>query len=223
MTVRHNVPILAAAAVAAFLASCGGEGPVAQISDTRTVESLPKAAAPDATSAQRFGFEQATARPSPAQGAPGAETVELPFTWTAPEGWQQAPERPMRVVTFTTGPNHEAECYIAILGSSGGSVAANINRWRTQMGQEPLTGQKVAALPVIDVLGQPSPWVELRGTFTNQAGEPAEDTLMLGLVCPVETFNIFVKMTGPADLTGAQRDKFLAFCKSLTWSRSANQ
>jgi hypothetical protein len=222
MTVRNSLRVFPGVLLAALMASCEKEGPVVEVTETRTVESLPKGPAPDATSAERFGYEQRAAAPAPAAAGPSTETAGLPFTWTAPEGWQQAPERPMRVVTFTTGPNREAECYVTILGQGGGGVEANINRWRMQMGQEPLSEERIAALPEIAVLGRPSKWVEIRGTFTSRSGEPLENAVMLGLVCAVEEFSVFVKMTGPADVVGPQRDNFLAFCQSLTWSQSTN-
>jgi len=222
MAVRDSISIIMTALLAVVLASCGGDGSVVEITRTRTVESLPKPPVPNATSAQRFGYEHTAAMPSPHGAAPAAEAAELPFTWTAPEGWRPAADRPMRVVTFTAGPNQEAECYVTILGQGGGGAAANINRWREQMGQQPLTEAEVAALPVIDVLGKPSPWVEVRGTFTGPSGAAVDDALLLGLVCPVDPFSVFVKMTGPASVVEPQRDAFLAFCTSLTWSPAAN-
>lgn len=222
MTARNSALLVMTGLATVFFASCGAEGPVVEITETRTVASLPKAPAPDATSAERFGYEQQAAHGQ--GGVPEtAEPAELPFTWTVPEGWQEAPGRPMRVVTFEIGPNKEAECYITILGASGGGVEANMNRWRMQMGREPLSEEEVAALPVIEVLGQPSKWIEIRGAFTSQSGESIQNALMLGLVCPIDEFSIFVKMTGPEDVAGPQRDNFLAFCQSLTWSESANQ
>ncbi len=223
MTFRESLCVLGAGILAAVLASCGGDGPEGAITETRTVESLPKAPAPAATSAQRFGYEQTAAPPAPHGEVPATEAVDLPFTWTAPEDWQQAPDRAMRVVTYTAGPNQEVECYVAILGQGGGGVEANINRWRVQMGLEPLSEAEVAALPVLEVLGQPSPWAEMRGSFSSQFSDPIEDALMFGLVCPVEELSVFVKMTGPADVTAPQRDNFLAFCQSLTWSQTSEQ
>ncbi len=222
MAVRDSFCILLTALLAALLASCGGEGSVVEITRTRSVESLPKPPAAGATSAQRFGYERPAGTPSPHAAVPAAEAAEFPFAWTAPEGWRPAEERPMRVVTFAAGPNQEAECYVTILGQGGGGAAANINRWREQMGQPPLTEAEVAALPVIEVLGKPSPWVEIRGTFTGQSGAVLDDALLLGLVCPVDAFSVFVKMTGPASVVEAQRDAFLAFCTSLAWSPGAN-
>ncbi|MEA3365123.1 MAG: hypothetical protein U9Q79_05730 [Candidatus Hydrogenedentes bacterium] len=223
MTFQNSALPVMAGLVAAFFASCGSEVPVVEITETRTVESLPKKPAPDATSAQRFGYEQRDAAQVHRGGPATAEPAELPFTWTVPEGWRQAPARPMRVVTFEIGANNEAECYITILGASGGGIEANINRWRMQMGQKPLSAEEVAALPAIEVLGQPSKWIEIDGPYSGQSGESLQNATLRGLVCPVNEFSVFVKMIGPASVVGPQRANFLAFCQSLTWSESANQ
>ncbi|HPJ99647.1 MAG TPA: hypothetical protein PKW60_09200 [Candidatus Hydrogenedentes bacterium] len=222
MAVRDRISIILPTLLAVVLASCGGEGSVTEITQTRRVDSLPMPPRPDATSAQRFGYERGMNASAPHGAAHSAEEMELPFTWATPEGWHPAPDRPMRVVTFTAGPAQEAECYVTILGAGGGGTVANINRWREQMGQPPLEEAAVSALPVLEVLGKPSPWVEVRGAFTSASGEAMDDALLLGLVCPADAFSVFVKMTGPATVVEAQRDAFLAFCTSLTWSPPAD-
>jgi hypothetical protein len=225
MTDKITLTFVLAAVAALFVASCGGEGPAEGAIQSRTVETLSKPPAPDATSAERFGYTQrAQTAPSPPTGErTDAPPPGAPFEWTAPEGWREAPQRPMRVVSYAIGPNGEAECYIAVLGQGGGGIEANINRWRRQMGQEPLSDERIAALPRIEALGQQAPWVEISGQFTGQSGNVVEDAMLLGLVCPVADMSVFVKMIGPAEVVGDQRDNFLAFCNSLKWSEPANQ
>jgi hypothetical protein len=62
----------------------------------------------------------------PAKGEP-------PITWKAPEGWtRQAGEKPLRFATFEVGPrDHPLEVTVSAFG---GSVLANVNRWRGQLG-----------------------------------------------------------------------------------------
>jgi hypothetical protein len=222
MAVRDRISIILPTLLAVVLSSCGGEGSVSEITQIRSVDSLSMLPRPDASSAQRFGYERAMHTPASHGTAHSADEMELPFTWTTPEGWRPAPDRPMRVVTFTAGPNEEAECYVTILSAGGGGTTANINRWRAQMGQPPLEEAAVSALPVLEVLGKSSPWVEVRGAFTSASGAATDDALLLGLVCPADAFSVFVKMTGPATVVEAQRDAFLAFCTSLIWSPAAN-
>ncbi|HQK76359.1 MAG TPA: hypothetical protein PKZ25_09195, partial [Candidatus Hydrogenedentes bacterium] len=78
MAVRDSISIIMTALLAVVLASCGGDGSVVEITRTRTVESLPKPPVPNATSAQRFGYEHTAAMPSPPGAAPAVASGASP-------------------------------------------------------------------------------------------------------------------------------------------------
>ncbi|MBI4556491.1 MAG: hypothetical protein HY706_02820, partial [Candidatus Hydrogenedentes bacterium] len=137
------------------------------------------------------------------------------FSWAAPETWKRGPEKPMRVVTFTAGPNGEAECYISVLSGAAGGETANINRWRQQMSQDPLTQEQVDQLPTIKVMGQDAKLVEITGDFTGMAGATQSGFMLLGVVCPRAADSVFVKMTGPGAAMQAEKENFTKFCESL--------
>lgn len=132
--------------------------------------------------------------------------------WDAPAGWDQNPDRPMRVATFTVGTT---ECYISILGGMAGGLEANINRWYAQMGQPELTSEQIAALEKIEVLGEPCALVDVEGNFSGMQGESQTDARMLGIVRVSDEQSLFVKMTGPKEEVAAQVDNFKAFVTSL--------
>ena len=44
---------------------------------------------------------------------------------------------------------------------------------------------------------------------------PATGRGMLGVVCPLPTHTVFVKMVGPADAVQAEKEEFIVFCRSL--------
>ena len=136
-------------------------------------------------------------------------------TWTVPESWTQAPDKAMRIVTFTMGESGNSECYVTSLSGPAGGVESNINRWRQQMGQPPLDGPALAELPVLTILGKPSPMIEIAGSFTGMDGQGGEAFALLGAICPLDGETLFVKMTGPASEVQANKDKFAAFCESL--------
>lgn len=154
-----------------------------------------------------------TPEAAPAELAPMADFDPTKLKWSAPEGWTQAPEKMMRVVTFNTG---DTECYVSVLGGDGGGIAANINRWQQQMGQEPLSADEINNLTPVTVLGQSSPLVSITGDYTNMQGELVSDYTMLGTVCLLDDQTLFVKMTGPAAEATAQHDNFVKFCESLS-------
>lgn len=126
--------------------------------------------------------------------------------WTAPEGWTQGPAKQMRLVTLVPAGKAGVECYVTVLSGTGGGLEANINRWRGQLGQTPLTAADVAALTVVPVLGRDARFVEIDGGASG----------LFGVVCELGAQTVFVKMTGPMDVLRAERERFLAFCKSLS-------
>lgn len=132
--------------------------------------------------------------------------------WTAPEGWEQAPEKMMRVVTYTVGG---VECYVTSLAGEAGGTVSNINRWANQMGQTPLDEAGIAALPKLSLLGQEVPLVEFAGDFVDMDGAPKPGYKLLGTLASASGTTIFIKLTGPASEVDAQKDKFIAFCASL--------
>lgn len=147
----------------------------------------------------------------PPQTPAGAVDVSK-LHWSAPEGWQRAPERMMRVVTYTVG---DCECYITTLSGAAGGIEANINRWRQQMGQPPLTPEEIKALPTITVLGEPVPFVTIEGTYTGMSGDALPNATMFGTVRAIEGQTLFVKMVGPTEQMKPQEQNFRAFCESL--------
>jgi len=144
-----------------------------------------------------------------------APAPSSPYTWAAPDGWVEARPRPVRLVTFEVGPAAEAECYVTVLGGDGGGVGLNVNRWREQMGLDPLGGEAVAELPTITLAGREAPWVELTGAYQGMRGEARPDWMLLGAVALLEEEAVFVKMVGPEAVVRGERDGFIAFCGSL--------
>ena len=159
----------------------------------------------------------------PSQMASGGDTFgkaegaeNLPFTWTTPESWKQDPGAPMRDLSFTFGENGEGECYLSRLPGVGGGLVANVNRWRGQMGQEPLSDAEVAALPKQALFGLEGTFLDVTGEFSGMgAAEAKKDYRLLGVILTSPAGAVFVKMTGPADLVAANEENFHQFCASL--------
>jgi hypothetical protein len=151
---------------------------------------------------------------------PSMGTLNDQVSWTAPEGWEKAPDRPMRSVTFKTPDG--AETYVSVLSGMAGGAMANINRWRNQMGiEQVISAEDVDKLPKIEVLGKQCPIVELSGEFRGMDGTPQPGSMLLGTVCDLPTQTVFVKMTGPEAAVKANKDKFIAFSQSLALKQPA--
>jgi hypothetical protein len=136
--------------------------------------------------------------------------------WTAPAGWTNQGSRPMRAATYIiagTG-NEKAECAVYFFGAgSGGSVEANIERWKGQyLGAD---GKPSAALVKKEAVhGLPVTTIESEGTYTGMGGPmSAEHTeikgyRLLGAIVEGPGGNVFLKFTGPDKLVTANKEKF---------------
>jgi hypothetical protein len=88
---------------------------------------------------------------APKESEPAPTTDEAPATqsgeisvggarMTVPASWQRQPDQQMRVATFRAG---EADVIITRFGAeSFVQLLPNVNRWRGQVGLEPLTDEK---------------------------------------------------------------------------------
>ena len=155
----------------------------------------------------------------PHTGVPGMDAGAPAVTawrWQAPEVWTKAADRPMRLVTYNSGPDNQNEVYIAELGGPAGGVEMNVNRWRQQMGQEPLSADDIAALPKVPVMGHEAPVVEIDGTFTDtMRGGTFPDYVMYGTIIPAGERTLFIKMVGPKDAMSGEKENFKAFTQSI--------
>lgn len=165
--------------------------------------------------ARSFRTRGSSAPPAEAASTPVAPTGDSAggIRWQAPSGWQRAPERATRTVSFFIDPERSVECYVTILGGDGGGPLANVNRWRGQMSQPPITDEELAALPRVPMLGARAILAQIDHAERDAGG--ALDTQMLAAVGELSGKSVFVKVTGPRALIESQREAFIAFCGSL--------
>lgn len=208
------------ALIALVVASCS-EPKRMEITQTRELQPTEQKPKLDATDRERFelsmlmaGVPQQDTRPvEPSQGTTSSGRAALAFD--TPEGWTEAEKTSMRDVNLRFGENDEGECYAM---RAGGSLAANVNRWRGQMGLEPATDDELNNLETRNLFGFPAYVVDISGDFKGMgAGEAKTDYRMLGLILPVGNSgqSLFVKMTGPKQLVDDNETKFHEFCDTL--------
>lgn len=162
------------------------------------------AGAPNASAAPPKAPEP-PARPANEPAAPSD------YRWTVPAGWRVGPAKAMREVTLLAGASGEVECYVSSLAGEGGGLKSNLDRWRAQLGQPPLTEGELAALPRVAMLGAQALTIEIeRAAGTSEGPEK-----LLGAVCILPRQSVFVKLGGPRAAVDAQRAAFLEFCRSL--------
>jgi hypothetical protein len=163
-------------------------------------ESAPVARAPAPT--------QPTATPS---GAAGDRTEALP-EWKVPAGWKEAPVTTMLLARFMA--DGEAEITVSAFPGEVGGLPANVNRWRRQIGLDPVPDAEAVALLSAVTTADGEGWVvELSGTIE---GLPAR---MVGAILPRGNRTWFYKMSGDVDAVQAAREEFLDFMKSARHPR----
>lgn len=124
----------------------------------------------------------------------------------------------MRLINLAVEDRPKLEVYVAVLPGAAGGRTANFNRWRRQMGRDPLSETQLRRLPRVSLLGDEVPLLEARGVFRNMRGDVREDYALLGVVRPLAGWTVFVKMLGPAEAVRAERERFIEFCESLNIS-----
>ena len=155
----------------------------------------------------------AGAAPAPAPApAAAAAAGDGSLTWTVPDGWVLGPVAPGRYATFMVAGAEGAKAELAIShfpGDVGGDLA-NVNRWRDQIGMEPIDAAALAplvskltagakTLSVVDLTG---PKTRLTTGWTRHGAD-----------------TWFFKLSGPDGLVGAEKAKFTAFLESVRFTK----
>ena len=148
-------------------------------------------------------------QPSPREAAPGAKQPtgnpkSGESSFNKPDEWAEVPPKQFQLARFTVGEG-EQSAEIAI-SRAGGDRAANINRWRGQVGLEPLSGEE------LDKTSQPFEVGSKKGELVEII---AGDKAIFGVMIPDEGQTWFIKLTGSAATAAKERARFEAFAKSL--------
>jgi hypothetical protein len=134
--------------------------------------------------------------------------------WTTPAGWEEQPgSNAMRVTSFHIGSGAEqAEVIVSRIPQAGiGSLPDNINRWRGQVGLDPIEGGKDAGFHPIAIAGQPGLMLDFTGP---KAGDqPAKELLVALTIRGADGW--FFKLLGPESVVARQQDAFKQFLGSL--------
>lgn len=77
--------------------------------------------------------------------------VDKPLTWTVPANWQEQPASKMRIGQLAVlGPNgSKAELAITAFPGNLGSEMMNVNRWRRELGLDPVDESAVVSTAVL--------------------------------------------------------------------------
>jgi hypothetical protein len=144
-------------------------------------------------------------RKGPAPKADGGGKV--PFKYTVPAGWEPGAANEIVVARYHIGKDVQ----LTLTPLAGGTLGGNVNRWRKEVGLPEVTeaaaNESATTLKVADVK---SYYVDI----DNPNGPPAKNRL-LGLIIPLDRTIWVVKMWGPSNTVGENKNGFETFVKSF--------
>jgi hypothetical protein len=143
--------------------------------------------------------------------------------WTAPAGWKAGPPQMMRAATYAVpaapGDTGASECVVYFFGAGqGGSVEANIERWKSQFTN---AGKPAAAVvSKHSARGIPMTTIDVAGEYSGLGGplaasKPVPGYRLLGAIVEGSGGNIFIKFTGPSKTVAANKAKYDALLASF--------
>jgi hypothetical protein len=113
----------------------------------------------------------------------------------------------MRVASFTVSGENGAKADVSVvqLGGMGGGILANVNRWRSQLGLQPVDDAGLEKLITThDVGGARIMQVDLSG----QSVESGQKARLLAAIVPRTSATWFYKMVGDDQLVSQQKPVF---------------
>lgn len=154
-------------------------------------------------------------------GSSAADQISLEYE--SPEGWQSLPASGIRKAALRVADGAR-EAMVTVIGfpaASGPMIAdplANVNRWRSEVGLEPLVADGLsAATEPIEIAGLQASYVEAIPA-ASKSQEPNADRGTLAAMATGGDVIWFFKITGDRDLVVAQRGQFKSFLKSVRFT-----
>jgi hypothetical protein len=136
--------------------------------------------------------------------------------WDVPSGWKEGPAGQFLTAKFIIqgDGNTRAEVNVSNAAGDGGGFAANVNRWRQQIGLNAMSPDElVKASKTIEVTKGIASVVEMRGTDA-RTGNPAS---VVGVIVMQEGRAWFYKLAGDEKVVEAQRETFLQFVQGVRY------
>jgi hypothetical protein len=155
--------------------------------------------------------DNSSAPMSPVEGPPAvAPSAPVPSNWEP-----QSPSQMRKASFLARGEKGAvADISLVVLGAAAGNVIENVNRWLSQLGQPPVSAERLAGL----VQHVPTPRgdvvvVDLAGTPEN--GDASNDGRIVAGMISDEAQTSFFKMRGNAALVEAEKDNFLKWVTAV--------
>ncbi len=129
--------------------------------------------------------------------------------WTAPSNWKSEGERPMRLATYQVP--EDGECAVYYFGQGqGGSVEANIDRWKGQF----QGSQDAPKVEKRTIHGLKVTTLDVSGAYTGMGGPraphgpPKQGYRLLGAIVEGPQGSVFFKFAGPSKTVAQNQAAF---------------
>ncbi len=139
--------------------------------------------------------------------------------WTVPAGWQEVPASQFLLAEYSiAGANGaKAEVNVAQLSGNGGGLLPNVNRWRGQIGLDPLDENGLAQVTTaMDVTGGKATFVDLTGVDP-QTSQPIR---LVAAIVPMGDQTWFYKLMGDEKIVAREKDAFTKFVQTARYSHA---
>ena len=136
--------------------------------------------------------------------------------WTVPPGWnaQAAPMMVLHSFAISGEQGGQATISISTLPGAAGGALDNVNRWRRQLGLEPVEESGLPAMTTsIDVMGGKAMLVDMTG----RDAKTGREARMLAAAVPREGKTWFYKLLGDGPVVEAQKEAFVKFVQTVRY------
>jgi hypothetical protein len=143
---------------------------------------------------------------APMKAAAGMEKPQV--TWQAPANWKTEQASSMRFASFSVAgaDGGKGDISVSVFPGDTGGDLANVNRWRSQVGLEPLAeGDLKSLVTKVSSPGGEFQLVDLSGKTSR----------VLAGWRLVNGSTWFFKLSGPDAVVGAEKDNFTKFLQSV--------
>ena len=137
------------------------------------------------------------------------QVYTIPAEPSPPDSWSLAAPSSFEKARFTVSEfRGSANVSMTVLQGDGGGQLENVNRWRGQLGLDPIEEKDLKdVLKPVKGLGQDARLVDINGTSRRSQLEER----LVGVIAPQGELTWFYKLMGTPSVVGTAREEFLAY------------
>jgi hypothetical protein len=140
---------------------------------------------------------------------PASAPVTNQSAWKIPAGWQEQAPGPMQMARFLTSGDvgAKADVSVAVIPGEGGGLLPNVNRWRGQIGLEPIEAGDLPKQTSTVEVGT------AKGTVLDVTSKDSKKRLVVVSV-PSGGNTSFYKLMGDETVVAREKESFLRFVQA---------